>query len=435
MRKKFLIVFILISVFVFSVEMVITDVSPFSTDYNIVKYLVENGIMKLDETGKFKPALLVTRIDIARIIYNVIRQYNLEIINEMSKKLTEIGNDNKLVKNLFSGIDEKLSILENKQVKLNEQVEKITENLTNINTTFSKIPQLEKYVLTLMASNTALEKQFENQNLLNLAERLSNLEKEIVKKGELINFEERISSLEKIYTEVSDNYEKLKGKVSEIEKNYQDLKSSVDSQSKQTNVQVENLKNEILHISGQITEFEDKINYLNSLFEDIDVSKLKNLEKFSTLEGKVINIEDSLNKIKNVLNDYEEFKKKVEINMTSLETLKTNIEKIDSNQIKLSALVAELDSKVSEINDLKAKISEIENKMTELEKLGIYASKLNKISENIETFTSYIENTTANIDSLNEKLKKLEANNQFLSIVTFSSILLAVISFITALMF
>jgi|GEM_PF-4991046 len=434
--KKILIVLLLVfSILAFSVEVVITDVSPYSADYELIKYLVENRIMELDENGKFKPNLLMTRIDVARIIYNAIQLFNLESINDLLKQISEINNTTKLTKSLISGIDERINIVDEEQKNLSKTITKLSNDFENYKSTLSKIPILETGILTLNASISSLEEQLKNENLLNLEKRVSNLEENFVSKEDFEDIKNKVSLMENSLFNINKD---LTQKIDSINEEIDNVKKDAKIKNDQVNVQLENLKNTVQNLSLSFSSFNDKLNYLDEIYlnlKDFDFAKLKNLDDFQEMKLKVENFENSLTSINERLKNFEKLENKINSFDSDINLLNMKLNTLSESFNELETKLSELNNKVIKLDPAIERISELETKVEKLEKLEIDGSKLSEISRNIENFSSFIDETSSNIDNLNKNIKKLDSKIYILTILAGSSILLAFISFMTALLF
>lgn len=400
MKKILIIILLIFSVLFFAIEVVITDVSSFSTDYSVVKYLVENRIMELDENGNFKPNLLMTKIDIARIVYKIIKLYNLELINKLEAQLNQINNDTKLTKSLISGMDERITIVENKQKDINEKFAKISIDFEN-----------------MMANLSNLEKKIEDNNLLNIAEKVSNLEKNMVLKEE---------------------FDSIKNKVSTLENSFLNLNKDFSQKISIIDVEIENLKNEFLsqhsEINAQFENFKNSIQNLTVNFEEIN-NKIKSLDKFQNLESKVESLENSFISVNEKVNQLDELNNKIDSVNLSLDSLKQKLETLEKSYSEFESKMNYIDDKILKLESLSDEISNLENRIEKIEKLDLDGSKLSEISKNIENFANFIEETSKSVDELNSKIKTIDSKVNYLTIIAGGSILIAIISFLTALAF
>jgi len=86
-RKRFLMLSGLVSVLLFlifgtsAIGATINDLSSASAQYKAVSFLVDRKIMEVDQNNNFKPSLLVSKLDLAKYLYNLITYYKLENSN------------------------------------------------------------------------------------------------------------------------------------------------------------------------------------------------------------------------------------------------------------------------------------------------------------------------------------------------------------------
>ena len=204
------------------------------------------------------------------------------------------------------------------------------------------------------------------------------------------------------------------------------------------NVQLENLKNTVQNLSLSFSSFNDKLNYLDEIYlnlKDFDFAKLKNLDDFQEMKLKVENFENSLTSINERLKNFEKLENKINSFDSDINLLNMKLNTLSESFNELETKLSELNNKVIKLDPAIERISELETKVEKLEKLEIDGSKLSEISRNIENFSSFIDETSSNIDNLNKNIKKLDSKIYILTILAGSSILLAFISFMTALLF
>lgn len=420
MKKILFLIILFFAAISFSIEVVITDVSPYSADYQLIKYLVEKRIMELDEDGKFKPNLLMTRIDLAKVIYNVIQIFNLESINDLLNQIKEINTISKLNKSLISGIDERTNILAEEQKKLNDKVSELYINFDTLEATISKIPILESGIFTLNASISSLEEQLNVENLLNLEKRITNLEKNYVIRDEFEEFKNKISN------SISTINENL---TQEID----DIKNDMEANNEHISVKFESLENTVNNISSSLLNVNEKLKYLDEIYlnlKDFDFEKLKNLDDLQKVKTNVENLENAVKSINEKLNNFEEFENMINSLESNLALLNTKFDSLSKSVNKLDNKYIELDTKVISLENKIGKISELEIKVEKLEKLEIDGSKLSEISRNIENFSIFIDKTSSDVENLNSKIKKLDSKIFILTLISASSLLIALISLV-----
>lgn len=420
MKKILFLIILFFAAISFSIEVVITDVSPYSADYQLIKYLVEKRIMELDEDGKFKPNLLMTRIDLAKVIYNVIQIFNLESINDLLNQIKEINTISKLNKSLISGIDERTNILAEEQKKLNDKVSELYINFDTLEATISKIPILESGIFTLNASISSLEEQLNVENLLNLEKRITNLEKNYVIRDEFEEFKNKISN------SISTINENL---TQEID----DIKNDMEANNEHISVKFESLENTVNNISSSLLNVNEKLKYLDEIYlnlKDFDFEKLKNLDDLQKVKTNVENLENAVKSINEKLNNFEEFENMINSLESNLALLNTKFDSLSKSVNKLDNKYIELDTKVISLENKIGKISELEIKVEKLEKLEIDGSKLSEISRNIENFSIFIDKTSSDVENLNSEIKKLDSKIFILTLISASSLLIALISLV-----
>ncbi|MFN4224075.1 MAG: S-layer homology domain-containing protein, partial [Fervidobacterium nodosum] len=155
-KRSCLLLIKVIFVFFFSITSVfaatIKDLSPSASDYKAVNALVDMKILDVDSNGNFKPSLLITKLDLARYLYNLIDYYNLNNLSRLQTSLGDVvtSSDLKKLDSKISGLDSRISGVEKQiqsiQSSQNNLQDTVKNLQVNINEMAKKIDSLEKKI-------------------------------------------------------------------------------------------------------------------------------------------------------------------------------------------------------------------------------------------------------------------------------------------------
>ena len=405
---------------------------------------------------------------------------NIELSKEYKKKIDDYlvkkESTNDVIRNLSNSL---LEIAKNLE-KIKDQAYEIKDELRDYQNLYEKSLENDKKVNELQKLEKELEKA--EYNLKNIGEKLKLAEeskksilinqfrKELEKDGicpicgsiydEKVDFlEVRDFNLEKI----RNNYMDLKIKVDFLNEKNSDLKNSIDNNLKNHKEYEKNLndyrktyqdlrnlykKNLSLYDEKKKNkeELDQKANLIESDLKDLknkldkfkyldDISDTQNKYKIKKEELSIFNkkqIEESLEKDRNFVNEEE---KRIKI-------LREDIQKLENKKSSSSSLILNYDSdlktskeKIIKENQIfEEKVKENFEKIDEFlkylkiaddllkqkEEIGLYFEKLNKISIRIESLKEYKNVDIYQTEKIKEEIENLKENIEIINDSIFS---------------
>ena len=405
----------------------IKDLSPSASGYKAVANLVEKKIMDIDASGNFKPSLLVTKLDLARYLYNLIDYYNLDNLSAQlsSQRGTVSVEDLRKLESRISGIERNVQNLQSFQNDLNElkkRLDSLERKVSGTDTSKdTTVVSLQKDISDLKNKNADLEKQiaalqksiqdFQRSIQVSL-QQIPKSQTDIKElKDKLSVVETKVQTIEKYYADVITESSKNTALRMEFETIKSDLKKTtdvtnnkIDSIEKTLNTLLQDhvskttfLSTEISKISGRVNTLdalsnnqsqelkdindrlktiEDKLNKLDSVFQD-------NISKTSTLENEIKNIKNQferrLSKLEEIINKTDDFVKRIEaVDVITVANTFSNIQLLTNRFDQLELRLSELEKKdalstetlINELNGLRTEnkdnLSKLENNISEL---------------------------------------------------------------------
>ena len=405
---------------------------------------------------------------------------NIELSKEYKKKIDDYlvkkESTNDVIRNLSNSL---LEIAKNLE-KIKDQAYEIKDELRDYQNLYEKSLENDKKVNELQKLEKELEKS--ESNLKNIGEKLKLAEeskksilinqfrKELEKDGicpicgsiydEKVDFlEVRDFNLEKI----RNNYMDLKIKVDFLNEKNSDLKNSIDNNLKnhkdyeknlndyrKTYQDLRNLYKKNLSLYDEKKknkeELDQKANLIESDLKDLknkldkfkyldDISDTQNKYKIKKEELSIFNkkqIEESLEKDRNFVNEEE---KRIKI-------LREDIQKLENKKSSSSSLILNYDSdlktskeKIIKENQIfEEKLKENFEKIDEFlkylkiaddllkqkEEIGLYFEKLNKISIRIESLKEYKNVDIYQTEKIKEEIENLKENIEIINDSIFS---------------
>lgn len=405
---------------------------------------------------------------------------NIELSKEYKKKIDDYlvkkESTNDVIRNLSNSL---LEIAKNLE-KIKDQAYEIKDELRDYQNLYEKSLENDKKVNELQKLEKELEKA--EYNLKNIGEKLKLAEeskksilinqfrKELEKDGicpicgsiydEKVDFlEVRDFNLEKI----RNNYMDLKIKVDFLNEKNSDLKNSIDNNLKnhkdyeknlndyrKTYQDLRNLYKKNLSLYDEKKknkeELDQKANLIESDLKDLknkldkfkyldDISDTQNKYKIKKEELSIFNkkqIEESLEKDRNFVNEEE---KRIKI-------LREDIQKLENKKSSSSSLILNYDSdlktskeKIIKENQIfEEKVKENFEKIDEFlkylkiaddllkqkEEIGLYFEKLNKISIRIESLKEYKNVDIYQTEKIKEEIENLKENIEIINDSIFS---------------
>jgi TolA-binding protein len=259
-RIVFSILISIVSIVVFS-EVVIKDVSPQISEYEAIIYLVKNGIMEL-ENGKFNGSEYVSRFEIAKYLYNLVR-----FLQSPKNTFESATNINRLndVYDLLRYDPSKKDFL--RLESLEEKDRKIEKSI------FSMENRLEE--LTRVSSENSLKLGMVENDIRNIYREINDLRKSVDNK--LKDIKSRIFSVDEKYLKEIEN-----------------LKEDISSNSSMITV----IGGEVAQLDSRIKELENKLNRVEGF-----IMKSSNEDYIDSLEAKVADLSGEIDDIKSTLSD------------------------------------------------------------------------------------------------------------------------------------
>ena len=405
---------------------------------------------------------------------------NIELSKEYKKKIDDYlvkkESTNDVIRNLSNSL---LEIAKNLE-KIKDQAYEIKDELRDYQNLYEKSLENDKKVNELQKLEKELEKS--ESNLKNIGEKLKLAEES--KKSILINqfrkelekdgicpicgsiYDEKVDFLEVRdfdLEKIRNNYMDLKIKVDFLNEKNSDLKNSIDNNLKNHKEYEKNLndyrktyqdlrnlykKNLSLYGEGEENkeELDQKANLIGSDLKDLknkldkfkyldDISDTQNKYKIKKEELSIFNkkqIEESLEKDRNFVNEEE---KRIKI-------LREDIQKLENKKSSSSSLILNYDSdlkiskekiiKENQIFDQKVKenfekIDEFlkylkiaDDLLKQKEEIGLYFEKLNNISIRIESLKEYKNIDIYQTEKIKEEIENLKENIELINDSIFS---------------
>ncbi|ABR31378.1 hypothetical protein SU69_07785 [Thermosipho melanesiensis] len=427
MRKLFFIL-LLSSVIVFSAEITITDLSPIVPEYSAVEFLVKNQIMELDINGNFKPSLLMTRLDIARILYTVIQKYNLNKLSEIENLLLDINNELKTSKSAITGIDKRVSLLEDEFLDTRDRFDKLEKFVEKASETILSEDRIKKLY----------EKIDSMENTYAKVDDLNNLSAQISLISEVFNsqikkFDEKISDIEKI-SEIEKKLSILNSELDELKTNFLEEQARNLAKFSKLNEQLGNIPTDVTNLNLMISKISSKVNAIETLYTKLQNLKPEDFEKIA----KISEMESKVNEMYSILSDLKAFS-------GDLDTLRQRLEGIDVLTVRnvvnkfgimenryrqLEERMQNLEESVSKFGVYNQKIKEIELQLSEIENKKIALDNIDKISSDVEYLKKSKEETEKVLNVMTDKIVENGNKVNSLYIVSIISMIISIVSLV-----
>ncbi len=369
MRRCLFWLAVISSVLIFAQETRIRDVSPILDIYEPVSFVVQKGIMELDENSNFRGGLLTTRFDIAQYLYKLVKNFKLEQllvdVEGLKKSSVEFSTRFAGLESAYKVASERLNQLETALNNLNNKVEGLSNELA---------AQIS------MEIQNALKQFADAKRIEELVTRIDSLEKQVTSVDKQISdVRTQVSTLAGRHQATEDNLQALSDKVMRLEtkqdsvgKDISALKMELASLKTKLDEQVatlEKLKNDVenrVALSEKLMD--DK---LTNALNKFDVN-LKNLTSDVSLQRK--ELADLTQNLLGLRGQIEMLQKTIdllEINATKkqvadlqalVEETRKRVEQTNVNLQNFEERLAAMD-----ISVLERKISELEARQTNTE--------------------------------------------------------------------
>lgn len=317
---------------------------------------LERKILDLEENLREKESIIEARTKAVSLLTENLSKKRKDVVDNLEDTKQEMF---KMQENFVEDVERLNLLLAEKSVKIenleeaNKILEKARFDLTmenaNLNSRYEEVKDYAEKIDELTKSNESLQK------------RISDLESQ---KYEFIT-EEEVGEAKKATFEESEEYKRLCDKIKELEtsnSSVTDENFSVDVKNllEERNLEIENLKKEILDLSETVQEKTIEYNVLNANFSVLQ-------EKYNLVGPKSLFPESSNNeelhseitKLKQQLDDSNKSNIKTKLKMKQLQKQVDNFKKIsNSNQevVKLSQEVQNLTQKVAELEEEKGNL-------------------------------------------------------------------------------
>ncbi|QTA37813.1 S-layer homology domain-containing protein [Thermosipho ferrireducens] len=432
MKKILVFLFILTLVSVFAAEVSISDLSPLVPEYKAVQFLVESRIMELDENGNFKPSLLITKLDVARYLYTIIQNFNLLAIKNIEKRIASIDDDINLNKSLISGVDERLSRVEQQQKNMLNDLLRVEKFMSSASDVVLKVNQIESMLTAILEKNSYIESQIKNQNIVELSKKVGFIENEL--KSKYVTLDD-LNSISLELTRLSEAYsaqfrsldERLKKvedlgdlskRISILEKETNELKTNfLEEQAKNMsyisdiNKKIENLPAEVSTLNERIAEVSTRLALVEKLYtslKNIKPSQLSYVSKIPDLESKVDELETMLSNLQAISGDLDILRKKLEgIDVLTVRNVVNKFAIIENRYDQIESRTQFLEKKIYDIDAIKNQINELNARLSTFESSGIGVEKLSTLVDDVEQLKSFDKKVENTFDVVTEKMTNL----------------------------
>lgn len=421
----------------------IKDLSPSSTGYKAVSTLVKEGILDVDSSGNFRPSLLVTKLDLARYLYNLIERYDLESISKTKTQATTqtiiqpAPIDLSKYDSKIASVESKINAAQNEISELKKRMDSAEKRISGLASLGNVSDRIEQSISSLQKEILSLK-----SGMANLEKSLSGIQKELRDRITLV--ENKSKTLEEYYSGVIAEsarnaaqrmeFEALKAKVENLENSFNNLLKDYTGKSY-------SLSSELSRLSGKITTLETTSEKVTKELENLS-SKVKVLESninnlSNILNVKIVNYEseilklkekteelnERLGKIEKVINKTEEFVQKIEaVDVITVANTFSNIQlltnRLDQVQARLSYLEK---SHTDSVNALLENLSQTKNEnSTNFEQLKI---EIKEVKEDAKK-------TEDKFNSLNKEIENLKNELNLFRTITTISLATAIVLFV-----
>ncbi len=394
--KKLLVIFVISIVsLVFSQD--IKDVNPTLPVYEAVKFVVENGIMEVDEKGYFKGAQSITKFDLARYIYNFVKVYKLSrvvSIESLAERLDGLEKDFKTLSGVVDGISVGLKELSRFRKDVEEFLETVDASLSHL----EKSPESVK-----VPSVSCEECESLKDSLKSLSRRIDELESSIG--GAKSGGEEIISGVEK-------DVEGLRKLVLSMEKSMRSLETTLDASleslyefGSDVVASLTGLSSRVDSVASDLKVLENEISALKSKIGDMGASIVRNSSDLEELndrfESEMKNVLSKISRVESSLRS--ELGKRIDEVLKELKpSLIRSIEDLESSQTRLASEVSNLESRLSNLE------RRVESLGTDLEKTDENVRKIFETFAKKDDLESALKDVRSDLKTLSDALSNLE---------------------------
>jgi len=486
-RKRFLMLSGLVSVLLFlifgtsAIGATINDLSSASAQYKAVSFLVDRKIMEVDQNNNFKPSLLVSKLDLAKYLYNLITYYKLENSNstvsseEISKIQSRVYSLEKQMQSSISaqsGVQSDLSDLKKRITALESKVTSITTTSSSqasqiTPTDFSKdIDSLSKRVATLEKGSSDLSKIVDQ-----LSKRITTLEQKDASSQissiskDLDSLSKRVTTTEQSVAQVNSKIAVVNGDISKISTNINDINSNLNAFNTEVTNNIQRIDSKISALEsslkssqqdiGKIVTVSTQVSKLDGRISALEQSSQQSSQRLSALENSVSQNSTDIENLKPLNSLYASTSKEVSALSQRISKIEEIINKGDDFIKRLDAIdaltivdtIGNFQVLSNRFDQLVAKYTKIEDQMralsieqqyilNEISNVKDTVVKTSELSDNISTLTANQEKTKTDLELLNEEVSTLRSElelTRWIAIAgTVTSVILGILFIVTA---
>ena len=486
-RKRFLMLSGLVSVLLFlifgtsAIGATINDLSSASAQYKAVSFLVDRKIMEVDQNNNFKPSLLVSKLDLAKYLYNLITYYKLENSNstvsseEISKIQSRVSSLEKQMQSSISaqsGVQSDLSDLKKRITALESKVTSITTTSSSqasqiTPTDFSKdIDSLSKRVATLEKGSSDLSKIVDQ-----LSKRITTLEQKDASSQissiskDLDSLSKRVTTTEQSVAQVNSKIAVVNGDISKISTNINDINSNLNAFNTEVTNNIQRIDSKISALEsslkssqqdiGKIVTVSTQVSKLDGRISALEQSSQQSSQRLSALENSVSQNSTDIENLKPLNSLYASTSKEVSALSQRISKIEEIINKGDDFIKRLDAIdaltivdtIGNFQVLSNRFDQLVAKYTKIEDQMralsieqqyilNEISNVKDTVVKTSELSNDISTLTLNQDKAKTDLESLNEEVSNLRSElemTRWIAIAgTVTSVVLGILFIVTA---
>ncbi|MGB4751777.1 MAG: S-layer homology domain-containing protein [Fervidobacterium sp.] len=486
-RKRFLMLSGLVSVLLFlifgtsAIGATINDLSSASAQYKAVSFLVDRKIMEVDQNNNFKPSLLVSKLDLAKYLYNLITYYKLENSNstvsseEISKIQSRVSSLEKQMQSSISaqsGVQSDLSDLKKRITALESKVTSITTTSSSqasqiTPTDFSKdIDSLSKRVATLEKGSSDLSKIVDQ-----LSKRITTLEQKDASSQissiskDLDSLSKRVTTTEQSVAQVNSKIAVVNGDISKISTNINDINSNLNAFNTEVTNNIQRIDSKISALEsslkssqqdiGKIVTVSTQVSKLDGRISALEQSSQQSSQRLSALENSVSQNSTDIENLKPLNGLYASTSKEVSALSQRISKIEEIINKGDDFIKRLDAIdaltivdtIGNFQVLSNRFDQLVAKYTKIEDQMralsieqqyilNEISNVKDTMVKTSELSNDISTLTLNQDKAKTDLESLNEEVSNLRSElemTRWIAIAgTVTSVVLGILFIVTA---
>ena len=328
-----------------------------------------------------------------------ISETNFQLIkNALNEKEKNINN----LKSLLEKKNKEILLLEKENKKLEDANNELILQIQKNDIYFNKMYQLLKYVFNYYDSfnNPQIKEFIKEQNLGSLINK-SNITQENKNQNNDNNTNNKNENGKIVSVLFDTNNDEILKELEKYKKMYNDVRKQLNLM---TNMKL-NDKNNQDELSKQLIEYQKKINELNSENQNYikENTYLKLLCKNIFLEKKIVEIDDNEQVIKELKNENEILKKKIDSLLKEINQLKLDNNKINELNKLLNDKNLKLNEELKNLNNIYSKT--IKSSKSNWKKLKI--EKAEKLFYNKENNDVYYKNKL-NLGALQENAEQID---------------------------